>query len=99
MKVLVIDPTSSGRDLVTALRTYPHVEVSVHWQVKPLEVDTPHSFDAKALDGFADIASRRYDVILAGSEKAVTAADGISHALGLPSNRPETMNRVVFDGG
>lgn len=91
MKILVVDPTSSGRDLVAELRARPGVTVDIYQQQHPFE---PTEDDSCRLPEENLVALSRfggYGRIVAGSESGVSAADRLSDLLGLPCNEPRLL--------
>ena len=91
MKILVVDPTSSGKDLVGALRTRPDVQVDEHYQDHPFEVGSYPTDDRPERALLNRATTGGYDAVVAGSESGVTAADWLAHWMGLPSNDPELL--------
>ncbi|GAB7183888.1 hypothetical protein ATKI12_3719 [Kitasatospora sp. Ki12] len=101
MKIAVIDGYSTGRLLVSALRD--RGARCVHVRSSP---DMPEyftrAFDAsdytELLDGGGDpaelariLAASGVDRVVAGTESGVILADTLTHLMGLPGNRVETL--------
>ena len=90
MKVLLIDPSSSGRDLAAALREFPEVRIEVLWQEAPFNPDNPAGTFPLGVD-VESIRRQGFDRIVAGSESGVSLADALAAELGLPSNDPKML--------
>lgn len=101
MKIAVIDGYSTGRALVSALRARGSACVHVQSSPQMAEYFT-RSFRADdyemLLDGSGDLVSLarqltelHVDRVVAGTESGVIVADTLSHLMGLPGNRYETL--------
>lgn len=91
MKILVIDPLSSGKDLVLALRAYEHVQVDEYYQESPFETELCDGSKQPEPTLVNLVCLGAYDVIVAGSEPGVSAADWLSNRFGLPCNQRELL--------
>lgn len=101
MKIAVIDGHSTGRALVSALRARGSVCVHVQSSPQMAEYFTRgfRADDYEVLfDGSGDLvplarqlAGLGVDRVVAGTESGVIAADTLSHLMGLPGNRYETL--------
>ncbi|CAB3753524.1 ATP-grasp domain-containing protein [Paraburkholderia solisilvae] len=107
--ILIVDGYSTGRELVRELNR--RGTICIHLRSTP-EIPTlaaasfdpaPYAVDLGYLGTVQEargrIPSVRLDAVVAGSEWGVTFAESLAHALGLPTNRPETLSarRDKFD--
>jgi Biotin carboxylase len=87
MKILVVDPSSSGSDLVQILRSNPAVELYIIQPDWYVEVEpNGEIYDQRAyllLDKYSELG---LDAVVAGSEGGVVLAEYLAHHLGLPHN-------------
>lgn len=85
VRCLVVDPESSGLDLVAALRARG-VDVHTYDQVHPFVLDAADS-TSRPEDGLIRVGEAcRPTHVLAGSESSVSAAEWLAHHLGLPGS-------------
>ncbi|CAB3772818.1 ATP-grasp domain-containing protein [Paraburkholderia humisilvae] len=107
--ILIVDGYSTGRELVRELNR--RGAICIHLRSTP-EIPTlaaasfdpgPYAVDLGYLgtvqQALTRIPSVRLDAVVAGSEWGVTFAESLALALGLPTNRPETLSarRDKFD--
>ncbi|WP_125778221.1 ATP-grasp domain-containing protein [Antribacter gilvus] len=89
MKILVIDPVSSGRDLVEVLGRAEGTDLHVYSQQAPVEFTAPGQHSDPDPELVDLLSGERFDRVLAGSERSVTAADWAASLVGVPGNVPE----------
>lgn len=87
MKILLIDPSSSGKDLLNILQQQPEADV--------VSIALPHSINA-ALDGvisdpwaenlLLQSEDAGFDLVISGGEGGVSLAEWLAYRLGLPHN-------------
>ena len=85
IRCLVIDPESSGLDLVRALRERG-VDVRTYRQERPLVVTGEHTAERPEVALIRAGELHRPDHVLAGSESSVSAAEWLADHLGVPGS-------------
>jgi biotin carboxylase len=86
-RILVLDPESSGGDLVRALGA-EGVDCSTYWQKDPFVRADPFDTTLPESTLVALVDEGAFDAIVAGSEIAVSAAEVLADRLGTATNEP-----------
>ena len=85
MRVIVVDDSSSGADLVAALHSL-RVEVEVYRPPGPYVLEAADRFPPIPGDLVALCEATRPDAIIAGGERGVSLAEVLAHRFALPHN-------------
>lgn len=90
MKILVVDDSSSGADLVATLRQKRDVEVATANPPYAISANEDGSIsDPWALALLRECSQEKFDLVVPGSESGVSIAEWVSAELGLPHNGRE----------
>lgn len=90
MKILVVDDSSSGADLVATLRQKRDVEVATANPPYAISANEDGSIsDPWALALLRECSQEKFDLVVPGSESGGSIAEWVSAELGLPHNGRE----------